>query len=68
MPIFEYRCDGCGHEFEELESIANRDKRRECPACGAARITRKISTFSARVAAEPSGSCPSADTCGSSGT
>jgi putative FmdB family regulatory protein len=68
MPIFEYRCDDCGHEFEELESIANRDKPRECPACGAASITRTISTFSARVAPESSGSCPSADTCGSGGT
>ena len=67
MPIFEYRCGKCGREFEELESVANRDKPRECPACGA-RVKRMISTFSARVAAESPGRCPSADTCGSSGT
>jgi putative FmdB family regulatory protein len=68
MPIFEYRCEDCGHEFEELESIADRDKPRECPSCGATDVTRKISTFAVQVGAESSPTCPSADTCGSSGT
>ena len=33
MPLFQYRCTKCGHEFELLTTI---DKRNEahCPKCG----------------------------------
>ena len=34
MPIFEYKCQECGAEFEDLDSISNRDKPHECPAFG----------------------------------
>ena len=47
MPIFEYRCNDCGEEFDELESIANRDKPHKCPSCGSMKSERRISTFCA---------------------
>ena len=33
MPLYQYRCSKCGHEFELLTTI---DKRNEacCPKCG----------------------------------
>ena len=31
MPIYEYRCDECGNELEELISIANKDKLKGTP-------------------------------------
>lgn len=50
MPIFEYRCRKCGERFEELETIADRDKPHRCPTCGAMGAERQMSVFAARVA------------------
>jgi putative FmdB family regulatory protein len=48
MPIYEYVCRRCGHQFEELvKSISSRDEV-VCPSCGAAGATRQLSTFAAR--------------------
>ncbi|GAB7022505.1 FmdB family zinc ribbon protein [Salidesulfovibrio brasiliensis] len=32
MPIYEYRCLGCGHEYEEL--VAATAPAPDCPKCG----------------------------------
>lgn len=32
-PIYEYECANCGHEYEELSKIENREVS-ECPECG----------------------------------
>ena len=50
MPIFEYRCGQCGAKFEDLETVADRDKPRPCPVCGAASVVREVSVFAAKVA------------------
>jgi putative FmdB family regulatory protein len=52
MPIFEYRCEKCGREFEDLETVADRDKPRPCPACGSKRVRREVSVFAAKVVRE----------------
>jgi putative FmdB family regulatory protein len=33
MPIYEYRCDGCGHQEEHLQKISEKPLSK-CPACG----------------------------------
>lgn len=33
MPLYQYRCTVCGHEFELLTTIDKRDEAR-CPKCG----------------------------------
>jgi len=33
MPIYEYRCDECGHQEEHLQKISERPLAK-CPACG----------------------------------
>ncbi len=38
MPIYEYRCLKCGHQFEKLQSISE-DAVKKCEKCGA-RVTR----------------------------
>ncbi len=43
MPIFEYRCDGCGGEFEEL--VRSSDETVPCPDCGSEEVSRKLSVF-----------------------
>ncbi|MDD5476031.1 MAG: zinc ribbon domain-containing protein [Syntrophales bacterium] len=33
MPIYEYRCNACGKEFERLGSMRDRDCDVQCPLC-----------------------------------
>src|ERR1700754_2406330 len=33
MPIYEYRCDECGHQEDHLQKIAEKTLSK-CPACG----------------------------------
>ena len=47
MPIYEYACTDCGHRFEELVSMNDRDGAQSCPACGRKAVRRKLSVFSA---------------------
>lgn len=32
MPIYEYRCSSCGHEFETIQKVGARPLRK-CPEC-----------------------------------
>ncbi len=41
MPTYEYRCDACGHEFEEFQSITAKSLRK-CPECGKKKLKRLI--------------------------
>jgi putative FmdB family regulatory protein len=45
MPIYEYGCQGCGHEWDELQRMSDGPKRK-CPACGALKAKRLISRSS----------------------
>ena len=40
MPIYEYKCEKCGREFEQL--VLGSDKP-ECPTCGDAKVCRQMS-------------------------
>ncbi len=48
MPIYEYRCDSCNHEFEKLQKIADPPPA-ECPECGAADIRKLVSAAGFRL-------------------
>ncbi len=44
MPIYEYRCDGCGKKSSALlPSFSSPDP--VCPHCGKAALRRLVSTF-----------------------
>lgn len=45
MPIYEYRCGGCGHEFEEWQKI-NDEPVKKCPSCRGRRVERLVSATS----------------------
>ena len=45
MPIYEYRCESCGEEFEELVRLDTPDEEIECPACAQHTVKRRLSTF-----------------------
>lgn len=42
MPIFEYACEECGHEFELL---VRSDTRLECPLCQSTQLEKQLSVF-----------------------
>lgn len=44
MPIFEYHCAKCGHDFEEL--VFKRDEKVPCPKCASRKVGKKMSAFS----------------------
>ena len=48
MPIYEYRCNHCGHRFERLQKMSDPDPE-HCPQCGAAAISRLISPVGFRL-------------------
>lgn len=43
MPLFEFACEGCEAEFEELVFHEGEDV--ACPKCGSTRTRKKISRF-----------------------
>ena len=47
MPIYEYRCDGCGKQFEKLVRASSPAV--ACPGCGGAKLEQQYSTFAAQM-------------------
>ena len=41
MPTYEYRCDACKHQFEEIQKISE-PALTKCPVCGEERVKRLI--------------------------
>jgi putative FmdB family regulatory protein len=76
MPIYEFRCDGCGQVFEHLALTKNEEKQACCPECGGEDLSRVMSSCASVV--ESSGtsqgaaastqvenrSCPNVGNCG----
>ncbi len=48
MPIYEYRCDSCGHELEALQKLSE-EPLKDCPDCDAAALRRLVSASSFRL-------------------
>ncbi len=63
MPIFEYICQECQHEFEAL--VFGRDKAR-CPKCKGKKLSPKLSVFATSAKGSASASV-STGACGSCG-
>lgn len=50
MPLYEFRCEKCKRVMQCLCRVGTNGKGLVCPACGARRMRRIMSVFSARVA------------------
>lgn len=42
MPIYEYRCEDCGHELEALQKLSD-PKLTTCPECGKESLVKLVS-------------------------
>lgn len=47
MPIYEFKCSGCGHHFDELVPMQTEGDRLKCPKCGHVGARRLVSAFAA---------------------
>ena len=45
MPVYEYICKACDHEFEREQRISD-NPLKKCPSCGAMKVKRLISRTS----------------------
>ncbi|HEY8123676.1 MAG TPA: zinc ribbon domain-containing protein [Myxococcota bacterium] len=45
MPVYEYQCSACQHEFEREQRISE-DPVKKCPKCGKLKVKRLISRTS----------------------
>lgn len=48
MPIYEYACQSCEHEFETLQKVSD-DPLVDCPQCGEAELRKKVSAVRFRL-------------------
>lgn len=48
MPIYEYECESCNHEFEALQKISAA-KLTDCPECKESALRKKISAAAFRL-------------------
>lgn len=62
MPIYEYKCEDCGTEFEAL--VKSTSEKVACVKCSGRKVAKKLSVFAASVAGQ---SCPSAASCPTAG-
>jgi putative FmdB family regulatory protein len=65
MPIYEYNCSDCGHQFESL--VRSNDVP-QCPNCQSNHLEKLLSVFStatpspqAALPPSPCGACPNAN-------
>lgn len=75
MPIYEFRCEGCGQVFEHLALTSKEQKQACCPECGGKALSRVMSSCASVVesgsscgaSASPqvqSRTCPNVGNCG----
>ncbi|QOC23066.1 zinc ribbon domain-containing protein [Wenzhouxiangella sp. AB-CW3] len=48
MPIYEYRCQSCGHELEKLQKMSD-EPLVDCPACGQPALNKLVSAAGFRL-------------------
>jgi putative FmdB family regulatory protein len=48
MPIYEYRCENCGHELEAIQKISEEPLRR-CPECDTDGLVKRVSAAGFRL-------------------
>lgn len=48
MPIYEYRCESCGHALEKLQKISDAPLT-DCPACNQSTLKKQISAAGFRL-------------------
>jgi putative FmdB family regulatory protein len=64
MPLFEYACRQCDHQFEALVRAGETP---ECPSCHGSTLERRQSVFAAHTNGSPTTTAIPAGPCGACG-
>lgn len=64
MPIFEYVCKDCSHEFE---AIVYGNQKAECPKCQSKKLEPQLSVFAVSAKGSSSSNMAAPRPCGSCG-
>ena len=48
MPIYEYQCESCGHQFDTIQKFSD-DPLKDCPECDVAALKKMVSAPSFRL-------------------
>ena len=49
MPLYEYRCESCGEQFEVVQPVTVKSEETTCPHCRAQKATRLMSSFASKI-------------------
>ena len=49
MPVYEYSCNSCNHQFEVLQSVNARPEETTCPQCNETNVNRLMSSFASQI-------------------
>jgi len=64
MPLFEYECRACGHQFEHLSRPAEQPA---CPSCHGGDLQKRLSVFAVGAASTPRAAPAAQAPCGMCG-
>lgn len=53
MPLMEYVCQKCSHQFEILVGVSKDAEKAVCPECGSKKVEKQFSAFAARAVGNP---------------
>ncbi len=67
MPVYDYRCSGCGTVYDVYHKVKEISEDVICPHCGSAKYKKLISASSLPVGGKSSGSSFSEPPCESGG-
>jgi putative FmdB family regulatory protein len=69
MPLYEFQCNECDSEFEELVMSSKPEALAEviCPECGSGKVSKKVSTFASSAKSSASAASSRASSCAPSG-
>lgn len=49
MPLYEYVCNACQHQYEVMQSLTAKPEETVCPQCHTANSRRLMSTFASKI-------------------
>ena len=65
MPIYEYKCKQCGHEFEKLVRNVSKIYAFNCEKCSGKEVERLVSIFAFSGSTDSKSSSASSSSCSS---
>lgn len=49
MPLYEYVCESCDHQFEAMQALSTKSEDTTCPKCQMASSRRIMSSFASKI-------------------